>query len=129
MNQFRRVMGNTLVATMAVVVIILILAVVFLKGGSAFGGKPLAVRPDGKGTTVVGQVRYAAKDEVCRSNLSQLRAAIQIDEQTNDDKPPQDLRETKLPAEFYKCPVGGEPYVYDPVTGQVHCTHPGHESY
>ena len=27
------------------------------------------------------------------------------------------------------CPVGEEPYDYDPTTGQIHCVHPGHERY
>jgi len=28
-----------------------------------------------------------------------------------------------------KCPVSGKPYVYDPKTGKVHCTTPGHEGF
>jgi competence protein ComGC len=121
--------GQTLVASLIVIVIILILAVVMFKGTSIFGDKPAPARKDGHGTTVLGQVQYDAKDEVCRSNLSQLRQAIQVAETTNDDHPPASLQETKLGTEFYSCPIGHEPYVYDPSTGQVHCTHPGHESY
>ena len=121
--------GQTLVASLIVVVIILILAVVLFKGSGVFGGKPVASRPDGKGTTVLGGVRYAAKDDVCRSNLGQLRSAIQILDSTNDDHPPATLQETKLGSDFYSCPVGHEPYQYDPATGQVRCPHPGHQNY
>jgi hypothetical protein len=78
---------------------------------------------------VLGQARYDAKDDVCRSNLASLRQAIQIFESTNDDHPPDSLSETKLGQEFYNCPIGHEPYAYDPATGTVHCVHPGHEKY
>ena len=72
-----------------------------------------------------------AKDTVCTSNLKQVRLAIQAantgseDERTN----PASLTELKLPAEFLVCPEGKEPISYDPNTGIVHCTHPGHEKY
>jgi len=28
-----------------------------------------------------------------------------------------------------KCPVGGEPYQYDPSSGRIWCIHPGHEKF
>lgn len=120
-----------MIGVMVAVVLILILAVVLLKGGSVFGmGKSAGPeRADKKGTTVLGKTRYAAQDGVCRSNLGQVRSSIQIVQSTNDDKPPESIEETKLGSDFYKCPLGGEPYVYDPSTGKVHCPHPGHESY
>lgn len=121
--------GQTLVASLIVVVIILILAVVMFKGSSVFGGKPIPARKDGNGTTVLGQARFAAKDEVCKSNLSQLRQAIQVFETTNDDHPPDTMQQTKIGSDLYQCPIGHEPYQYDPSTGQVHCVHPGHENY
>ena len=72
-----------------------------------------------------------AHDVECSSNLSQLRSAIII-EQTNDEngKFPASLQQLKgLPKNFILCPVGKEPFQYDPATGQVHCVHPGHEKY
>ncbi len=121
--------GQTLVASMIVLVIIMILAVVMLKGSGTFG-KPgeKSARPDGKGHTIIGLTKYAAKDDVCRSNLGQVRESIQINS-TTEDTPPASLKDLKLPAEFSSCPVGHEPYVYDPQTGQVHCPHLGHEKY
>ncbi len=124
--------GNTLVATLVTVVIILVLVVVLFKGSNLFGAKAggASTRPDKLGTTVLGQARWSAKDDVCRSNLGQLRSAIQLFEQTNDDQPPHSLTEIKgLGSEFFICPIGSEPYQYDPTTGQVHCPHPGHEKY
>jgi hypothetical protein len=123
--------GNTLVATLITVAIILVLVVVIFKGSNVLGvhGQQVKARPDGRGTTVLGQVKWSAEDDVCRSNLNQLRQAITLFEQTNDDHPPQNLTETRIGAEFYSCPIGHEPYRYDPSTGQVHCVHPGHDKY
>ena len=120
--------GQTLVASLIVIAIILVLAVVLLRGSGAFTGAPASNRADGKGTTVVGAVRYEAKDEVCKSNLGQVRQAIQIAAPLDEDFPAT-LQDTKLPSEFYACPIGKEPYQYDPATGVVRCPHPGHEKY
>lgn len=123
------VRGNTLVATLAVMAIIAILAVVFMKGSGAFGasGSP---RADGRGTTVPGLVKAKAQDEVCRSNLQQLRQSLSIAHDTGGDEAwPQTLDETHIGSQFYSCPMGKEPYQYNPQTGEVHCTHPGHEKY
>src|SRR5579884_2750552 len=125
-------LGNTQVATLLTVAIILVLVVVMFKGSSIFGlgpGSPAKARPDGLGTTVLGAARYDAKDQVCRSNLASLRQAIQLVTQSNDDHPPASLADTHLGRDMYSCPVGHEPYQYDPATGQVHCVHPGHENY
>jgi len=116
--------GQTLIASLIVIVIIAILAVVFLKGGGA-----TSARKDGEGRTIIGQTKAAAKDDVCRSNLSQVRAALQIKQDPVDGTWPETLEETHIGSEFYRCPLGKEPYVYDPKTGQVHCIHPGHEKY
>ncbi|HWD40667.1 MAG TPA: hypothetical protein VG944_17595 [Fimbriimonas sp.] len=122
--------AQTLVASLIVIAIILILVVVMFKGSGAFGSKDQpSPRKDGLGTTVIGGVKYAAKDEVCRSNLSQVRSAIEIFKTTNDDQPPATLADTRIGNDFYQCPIGHEPYRYDPTTGRVTCPHPGHESF
>lgn len=118
-----------MIGMLATIAIIAILAVVFLKGSGAFGGQSISARKDHKGTTTVGLAELAAKDTVCRSNLAQDRAALEIAQTNNDGSPPAKLQDIHFPKEFYKCPVGGEAYVYDPVTGTVHCPHPGHEKY
>ena len=77
----------------------------------------------------MGLAELAAKDTVCRSNLGQVRASLQIAETNNEEKYPENIEDTKLPKEFYSCPLGKEKYVYDPTTGKVYCPHPGHEKY
>lgn len=123
--------GNTLAATLVTVAIILVLVIVFFKGSGAFGQKDaVPERKDHAAKTVMGAVRYAAKDDVCRSNLGQVRSAITIASSSSGDSEfPKSLRDVKLPQEFYACPIGKEPYNYDPQTGKVSCPHPGHESY
>jgi len=126
MNQQR---GNTLVGTLITITIMAILAVALFKGSGAFGGESKSPRKDGKGTTTMGLAELSAKDTVCRSNLTQVREALQISESANEEKYPENLEDTKLPKEFYSCPLGKEKYLYDPSTGKVSCPHPGHEKF
>lgn len=122
--------GQTLIATLIVVAIILILVVLLMKG--SFGGLKSGESPrkDKLGTTIPGLAKYAAKDDVCRSDLGQCRTGIQLFHTTNGDEGwPASLNELHLGNDMTHCPVGHEAYVYDPSTGQVHCPHPGHEKY
>jgi hypothetical protein len=120
--------GQTLVATLIVIAIMGILAVAMLKPW-AVGGTSKPARADGKGNTVPGLVKLKAEDEVCRSNLGQVRLMIQT-QMGGEDTPPTSLTELRgLPKEFLYCPIGKEPYAYDPTTGTVRCVHPGHEKY
>lgn len=116
--------GQTLVATLIVLAIIAILAVVLLRGTG--GGE--STRADGRGTTVVGAVKAQAEDTVCMQYLNQIRQSIAV-YQTTDDGYPATLQDTRLGETFYRCPMGKEPYAYDPSTGKVSCRHPGHEKY
>ncbi|HWA83537.1 MAG TPA: type II secretion system protein [Fimbriimonadaceae bacterium] len=123
--------GNSLVGLLVVIAIIAILAVVFMRGNNTLmapgTGSP---RADGKGTTVPGLIMAKAKDDVCIEHLRDLRMALSLAHDTDgDEKWPATLQDTKQGAEFYKCPIGGEPYKYNPETGEVKCVHPGHEKY
>jgi hypothetical protein len=122
--------ANSLVGMLVVLVIMAILAVVFLKGGNVFGGAAGSSRKDGKGTTIPGAALAKAEDTVCKSNLGQVRMLLGM---RHDEEPdgnwPTTLEETKAGAGFYNCPLGKEPYKYDPATGNVKCPHPGHERY
>jgi len=122
--------GQTLVATLVVLAIIAILAVVMMKGSGAFG-KSESPRADGRGTTIPGLVKAKTEDTVCRNYLGQLRMSLQLAKGDNDDQWPASLEDTHLGKTFYGCPMGKgkEPYQYNPQTGQVWCTHPGHEKY
>lgn len=122
--------GNSLVAMLAVIVIIALLAVVLMRGTNIFAapgtGSP---RKDGLGTTLPGLGIAKAKDDKCRIYLGQVRESLQINRDEVDSKWPATLQDTKLGNDFYKCPLGGEPYKYNPETGDVKCVHPGHEKY
>jgi hypothetical protein len=123
--------GNTLVATLIVVVIIAILAVTLMTGGNVFGMKAGGSdRPDGKGKTLPGKLIAMTKDDVCMSNLKQIRMAVMmLHDQDPDEHWPATLQETKIGNDFYKCKLGGEPYEYNSETGEIKCVHLGHEKY
>lgn len=110
-------------------VVLIALGLTFAVGSGIFGQKGTAERKDGNGKTLVGKSLYAAKDDVCINYLGQLRQSIQIASDPVENTFPETIQETKLGDQFYSCPVGHEPYVYDPKTGKVQCVHPGHEKY
>ena len=123
---------------MVTIVIIMMLVVVYFFGGFGRSGGTTAVpgneqpaaRKDGLGITVPGKVRYAAKDDECRSNLDQVRQFIMLRMNSGeDDKPPATIEDIGAPKSVLSCPIGHEAYVYDPTSGKVHCPHPGHEKY
>ncbi len=121
--------GNSLVGLLAVVLIVAIAVIVIFKGNVfGGGGTDESPRADGKGTTVPGLAKAKAQDEVCRSNLGQIRTAIQMQMMT-DETPPASLEDLRLGSSFLTCPLGGEPFVYDPSRGVVYCPHPGHEKF
>lgn len=122
---YRLVRGQTLVASLIVIAIIAILAVVLLKANL---GEGKSSRPDGKGTTIPGAVMMKAQDTVCKDKLNQVRMSLQMSH-TTDDTYPSTIQETRLGNSFYQCPIGKEPFNYDPQTGKVQCPHPGHENY
>lgn len=108
---------------------ILIAIVLSLAGCTETGNQ----RKDQVGETVVGQSMARSKDSVCMNNLHQIRAAIEIAKTSSADEGeaiPRSLEEVKgLGADMKQCPIGKEPYKYDPATGQVKCPHPGHTKY
>jgi hypothetical protein len=116
-----------LIELLIVVLIIAALATFYMMSrGSLLGGTD-AASPEGKGTTTAGKAREQAQSAVCRNNLLQIRAAISTTSATTGAYPA-DLDSVSVGVPL-SCPVGGEPYDYDASTGQVHCPHPGHESY
>lgn len=123
-----KIRGNSLVGVLVAVAIVILAVLFFTTGGRFLGGK-VQERPDGKGETLIGRSMYAGKDDVCISNIKQVRMALDIATDPVEGTHPQSIEETKLGDQFYKCPVGGEAYEYDPTTGQVHCPHKGHEKY
>jgi hypothetical protein len=114
--------GFALVELVVVIAIIIILASVYFglvgKGGAP-GEKSLP-----------GKVKERAVDTTCQSNLRQLRMNIDM-AKMDSDSPPRSLEAAAqgLGEEFTKCPTSGQPYAYDPRTGDVRCTTAGHEKY
>jgi prepilin-type N-terminal cleavage/methylation domain-containing protein len=101
---------------------------VALGGGLAYfylGGK--SGKPGERRVTPLSK----AHDTECLSNIRSVRQSIAAAHAGDaDEKYPASLAELReLPRELRACPVGKEPYVYDPSTGEVHCPHPGHENY
>lgn len=118
-----------MIATLITVAIICVLMVVMMQGYSGvLGTSAPSRRADGKGTTTMGGAMLSAKDQVCKSNLQQVRQAIEAAKLSGDGNPAE-IKDAGIGESFYSCPVGGEPYKYDSATGQVHCQHPGHEAY
>jgi len=113
-------------------VVIVIIGILFVAlygtgaGGGAGGKGSDNTGATGGGTPLGASVRMA-RGTVCKNNMAQLRMAIGIFANTNE-RNPNSLEEVNAGVPL-TCPVGGEPYQYDPNTGQVHCVHPGHEGY
>jgi len=120
--------GNSLVGMLVTMAIMAMLAVVFMYGSGTLGSHQSA-RKDGKGTTIPGAAQMAAEDTVCRSNLSQVRQGLMIQQGADDSTHPESLDVLHFPSESLHCPIGHEAYIYDPTTGTVHCPHPGHDKY
>ena len=120
--------GKSLIGLLVAVVIVILASLAFITGkGPGMAAAP--ERPDGKGETLIGKTVYAAKDDVCRTNLAQLRQSIEINTDQVEGTKPEKIQDTRLGESYYSCPVGKEPYVYDPATGKVRCPHRGHEKY
>jgi len=79
--------------------------------------------------TVPGRAVYKAQGEQCMENLRELRMMIQMATDDNNGTFPRSLTDVPDSIKVRTCPIGGQDYVYDPDTGKVHCTTPGHESY
>jgi hypothetical protein len=113
--------------------IVVVATVFFVTGGMGMlssGDEDKYERPDGLGKTTIGRARYAAEDSACRTQLSQVRQMVMINTEPTDDTRPESLDQISgMPAGYAQCPIGKEPYEYDPATGKVECVHPGHEKY
>lgn len=114
--------GQTLVASLVVIAIILVCVVIFIKGTP--DTKPIA-KADGRGQTVLGNARATAQDQVCKSNLSQARQLLQVAKATDEETKFTSLAEVPGATGVSACPVGKEPYLIDE-TGKIKCPHPGH---
>ena len=110
----------------ALVELLLVVVIIMLVAGAYYGlGRKQPAGEDGQAATTPGRAIDKAKLVECANNLRQLRMLIQTEMTVDSDYP------KKLNAEnggaLTHCPVSGKPYSYDPRTGRVWCTTPGHE--
>ncbi len=110
--------GSLFIEVLVVVVIIVLLAGAYLGlFRRSIGGE------DGKSMPKAATDK--ARGVECANNLNQLRMTIQM-KVAEDGQYPAALDPNN---NMNKCPVSGKPYTYDPSTGSVRCTTPGHETY
>ncbi|MGD9495283.1 MAG: type II secretion system protein [Armatimonadota bacterium] len=109
----------------ALVEILLVVAIIGLLVGGYYGLRR-GGGDEGTGTSIPARSIEKAKSVECAANLNQLRQLIQMHVIENGAYPSR-----FNPGEqgsIGRCPVSGQPYVYNAQTGEVHCTTPGHES-
>lgn len=75
--------------------------------------------------TVLGRALQKGQSVECMNNLNQLRQAIEA-YVIDNERYPSSLAELNLPS-MLRCPVTGQPYLYDSRTGTVRC--PAHPKY
>lgn len=113
--------GFALVEMLVVIVIIAILAIILI--------------PKYTGINAVGKDKINAPIQrahgvECQNNLQQIRNAITLYNTQNEQYPPSlDAVSSSMSSTSFKCPVSGNPYIYDPASGKVSCSTPGHEKY
>ncbi|GMV37395.1 MAG: hypothetical protein AMXMBFR61_19030 [Fimbriimonadales bacterium] len=123
-----REQGFSLIGSIIVVALVLVLALFFIYG-SPLWEKREPQRADKRDTNVITGSKARANDAVCMNGLRQVRYAIDM-EKMSSGAPPASLQSLSgVPKEMLVCPIGGEPYQYDPGSGTVRCPHPGHERY
>ncbi len=108
--------------------LLLVVAIIALVAGAYYGwGRKGPEQSEGRATTTPGQAMEAAKDAQCAENLRQLRMIMLAETDIEGNNP------RKFDAEaggsLTHCPVSGKPYQYDPETGRIWCTTPGHEKF
>jgi hypothetical protein len=109
-----------------VVVTIIVIVVTLLYGRQSPMGAGGVTSPSGQARTAPGAALEQARALECQQNLRGLREMISA-YRIDNEQPPLSLSELRAGGAT-TCPVSGNPYVYDPTTGTVRCTTPGHEN-
>jgi len=117
--------GQWAIIEIVVVVAIILIAAYFILPSYIGGGKPK--NDADRVHTPVGQ----AESVDCRNNLNQLRNAIEMEKSSGEEgRVPASLTDLgPSMSAVTKCSISGKEYSYDPSTGRVSCTTPGHEGY
>lgn len=111
----------------ALVEILVVIALLALLAGGYYGFRGNSGGTEQPEQTVVGKAVGKAESIACQSNLNQLRQSIRMD-MDSGEQPPARI-DTGAMAAVSRCPDSGQPYSYNPQTGQVQCQTPGHERY
>lgn len=103
----------------------------YLSFSGGYGKMPDVGGPVGdQPASVPGRAIQKAHSMECQQDLRQLRMLINMSKGEGESGGyPQSLEAMPEASKIRTCPVGGEPYTYDPTTGRVSCPHPGHEGY
>lgn len=122
--------GSALVILLLGAVVVLLLAWFFLFRGKAHKATENPFIPSSP-TTTPGLAQQQARGVECRSNLNQIRQAIQMYLASEETFPPDlsALSSYGVTPSLRQCPVSGYPYRYDPRTGRVWCVTPGHQGF
>lgn len=118
-GQRRRRAGLALIELLVAIVIIALLATAFYGLWGRGSG-------DGDKKSIPEQAVDRAKEVECQNMLKQVRMAIDMEKMQSGQPPsaiPSDM------ANYAKCPQTETAYQYNPQTGQVNCTTPGHEGF
>lgn len=107
-------------------VTIIVIVVTMLYGRQSPMGGGGVTSPSGQAQTAPGAALEQARAVECQQNLRGLRQMISA-YRIDNEQPPLTLAELRV-GSATSCPVSGNPYVYDPTTGTVRCTTPGHEN-
>jgi hypothetical protein len=112
--------------------VMLVLMFLFLKGMPGMWGNSKEIQElNGTGKSIPMAAMDKAKGVQCESNLRQIRLALQMAMQEGARPPASlaDLSHEGVAPEMLYCPVDKQPYSYDPSTGKVWCTAPGHDNF
>lgn len=107
-----------------IVVAIIALIIVGYYGLSGRGEEGAANSAGVERPSTPKQAIDRAKLVECASNLRNLRAEIEMFNAEHGRYP----EKFNPSGSVGTCPVSGKPYVYEPQTGRIYCTTPGHEN-
>lgn len=108
----------------ALVEILLVVAIIALLAAGYYGLSGRTGDEDEGAQTTPGRAIEKATGVECASNLNQLRMMIEMHVAQHGEYPRQFTPGDQ--GTMGRCPVSNEPYRYDPQTGRIYCTTPGH---
>ena len=128
--------GNWSLMGLLVVVAIIGVGIYFMfgkvAGMSTVKSDSQLVDQASKKQTIYGRSMDTAKGTDCQEHLNQIRLGINTFKisDPNGANPPslKDIRMGVGP-DYFKCPVSGQAYIYDPATGAVRCPYPSHAKF